>query len=373
MQCFHKCMLGVAAFVFSSAAICDPIIVTEDAKAILSPSDSVGKLAASAGGKIIRQRSVQVVADQNHLAIEELYIDPVRMMAKSLFKTVVGDQSNLTYSPSALDVVPEAGSIVNSQGVFRFDRTTGKWVLQIEKPSLSIYLNEISECFLETAPPFKTLVGIYYKQFLHYQKLALPAEASEALAKIAAIKHPGVSFSFSPTPNDEHKQEFSFYENGMIKRLEFVNNGKVTGAIENELVDSADFAIKEADMEGEFRPDQEVYNNLMMSLNASRRSGKKSLGIVFDDFARGLVVKNVFKDSPAYKGGLKPGDVIVSVLGRALTDVPKQEAIKIFGESDKVSLQIKEIDGTLRAVELKKEDESSFMDNMGGFVVAYPH
>lgn len=69
---------------------------------------------------------------------------------------------------------------------------------------------------------------------------------------------------------------------------------------------------------------------------------------------QGMVVEQVMDDSPASKAGIEPGDVIVSVNGKALKDVTElQEVVREAGESDKALVLMINRNGKDKKVKIK--------------------
>ena len=54
-------------------------------------------------------------------------------------------------------------------------------------------------------------------------------------------------------------------------------------------------------------------------------SGRRYLGATIDDHNPGLVVKSVRENSPAAKRGLKPGDRLIALNGRSLTQATAKD------------------------------------------------
>ena len=88
-----------------------------------------------------------------------------------------------------------------------------------------------------------------------------------------------------------------------------------------------------------------------------KKKGMHSIGQLIADFKlddkEGVIVGNVFEDSPAQKGGIKSGDIIISFAGKPVTnvrtllklvgtaDVGKKERVVVLRDGKKKTLDIK--------------------------------
>ncbi|PWM68152.1 MAG: carboxyl-terminal protease [Clostridiales bacterium] len=80
--------------------------------------------------------------------------------------------------------------------------------------------------------------------------------------------------------------------------------------------------------------------------------------VVYDNSAGGMYVTSVYKDTPASKGGIVPGEVITRVNGKLVTEIGYNLAVEEIGngeEGSSVELTVMSESGTERAVTLKRE------------------
>jgi carboxyl-terminal processing protease len=104
----------------------------------------------------------------------------------------------------------------------------------------------------------------------------------------------------------------------------------------------------------------------------------EGVGMTVEQDPKGLRVISVYKDTPAARGGLKPGDLIVKVDGKSLAGTSSAEATtRIKGPAGtSVSLTLRSRGGAERTVRLKRQKVEipvvqSSMKRAGGQDVAY--
>lgn len=107
---------------------------------------------------------------------------------------------------------------------------------------------------------------------------------------------------------------------------------------------------------------------LLMVLFANKLCAQLSFGFTYNLFSDGADVETVFKNSPAEKAGLKPGDIILMVNDSALRKMTKERVANIFATAPVASKfllgYIGEDDELYRGktISITKEQRSSFLN-----------
>ena len=97
---------------------------------------------------------------------------------------------------------------------------------------------------------------------------------------------------------------------------------------------------------------------------------KRVFGLRFHAGPKGNRVTSVIQGGPADKAGVRPGDLLKSLDGRAVTSLSNVELLQEMEKNDSFVFNLEGKDGQKRELRIKKARQGDFTNERGGFVLA---